>query len=291
MHKYILIILSLCSFINGMETVQKICWDDNHAHDDCSVNTVAHLHILQNSNLNTKNLTILDATCRKGHTARFLANTAQTVYGYDADKTLLKHAKKKSMGNLTFTKKINQENFYNLIVAFAPSTSIDSLQHLHTLLAPNGELFCSFITQSNPLPIAAAASQEILPTIQNIINENRPVDSFINTKTKNKQYPSDELLKSMINKAQFTILSYEQKVFDIEILDKNKFKCFHTSTIMDWSIMDYIKEQKKREEVACLCIDLLISKIKKDDMDNWFYPINTTVIHLRKNDLIKKEYS
>jgi len=272
-----------------METIEKICWNANHANNDYSINTVADLHILQNGNLNTKDLIILDTTCKKGHTSKYLANQARTVYAYDECKQLFKQAKRTFADNLTFTKKIEQKNFYNLIVALAPITSISLLRYLHKLLAPKGEIFCSFITQSNPLPIATATCQEMVPVLQNAIDNNQT--KHINLLAKNKELLSDEELKNKLNTAQFTILSYEQKVFDIEILDIDKFKYFHTSTIMDWSIMNYIEEQKEREKIACLCIDLLISKIKKDSTDNWFYPINTTVIHLRKNDLIKKEDS
>jgi len=267
-----------------MEAPQSPCWDDGYYNKTCAVSTIAHLHLLQNSNLNTKNLTILDATCRKGHTSNFLARDAKIVYGYDADKTLFYDAQKQSGHNLIFTKKIDQKKFYNLIVAFAPSTSIDLLRYLHTLLVPNGEIFCTFITKSNPLPIAAAACQEILPTIQNIINKNSQTGCLINVDTKNKEYPSDEILQNMINNAQFTILSYEQKIFDITILDKDKFRDFHASAIMDWPFIQHIKEQEKRENMARQCADMLLSKIKKDNIGNWFYPINTTVVHMRKTD-------
>ena len=88
----------------------------------------------------------------------------------------------------------------------------------------------------------------------------------------------------MIQKAQFKIISYTQTSFDILILNKNKFRDFHRSIILHSPAMKKISNIKKREKIAGQFVDKIISKIKKDNFGCWFYPINTTIIHLCKND-------
>jgi len=269
------------------------CWNKDNYKNKCAIDTVAYLHVLQDSNLNTKNLIIFDTTCHNGDPSAFLAHEARRVHAFDEnDKNLEYATKNNSIHNLKFIKKGNlHKNYYDLIVASTPHTvDIERLQQLRNLLVSHGEIFCTFVTRSNPLPIAANALREMFPKIKkssDYLYQSR-IQSFIDIE--DKKYPTDETVKNMIDKAQFTIISYEQKSFDILILDKNEFKDLHTSVIMNSPFMQRIDDIKKREKIAKQFVDKIISKIKKynflknGNFDYWFYPVNTTVVHIRKND-------
>lgn len=315
MKKYIFLALNLCATLSGMEvpkpkalcTISKSfdmwefftepnkldslagpipCWNKDNYKNNCSIDTVAILHILQNSNLATKNLKIFDTTCRKGHTSAFLAGITKWVHAYDEDdKDLLYAQQNNSMNNLRFIKKGNIfHNYYDLIIASTPTLHAERLKQLRTLLVPNGEIFCTFVTRSNNQPIATQALWELLPKIAKNTDYfyRGHLQSFADIE--NKKYPIDETLKHMIDEAQFTIISYEKKSFDILILDKNKFKDLHRLNIMSSPFMQRISDIKKREKIVNQFVDKIISKIKKDAFGCWFYPVDTTIVHIRKND-------
>jgi hypothetical protein len=261
------------------------CWNKDNYKDDCSIDTVAFLHILQNSNLNTKDLKIFDTTCRKGHTTRFLAQNAKFVHGYDDDDKNLQYAQENNP-KLRFIKKGGAyTNFYDLIIGSTFTTDIKRLRGLSACLVPHGEIFFTFVTQSNSLPITIKALEELLPKIDKAAEWGGWYDPSDLT----KQFTTeDKILKNIIKNEKFDIISYEQKTFDILILDKDKFKKFHKSLFMEFPFIQKIRNVEKREKLAQCYINKLVAKIKKnqlltkDQFDYWFYPIDTTVIHIRK---------
>jgi len=266
-----------------------LVWNKKRIKDDCDINTLANLHILQKSNVQTKQKVVFDPVCSRGNIAAFLAQDAETVHGYDEDSNIIRQADKKyKLRNLTFWNNLFfrfRQSTYDLIVSCSPSADIEKLQHLRRLLKPQGEIFCLFSTRSNTEPIETQVVREILPKIQKCVFgfEQRHLQAWADEE--NKKYPMDGILQNMIAQSGFDIITFEQKNFNILIQDINAFKNFHKSLSMNnLPFMKLITYPKNREKIANLFIGKFISKLKKDESGNWIYPCSKTIVHIRKTE-------
>lgn len=265
-----------------------LIWNKKRAKDDCDINTLANLHILQKSNLQTKQKLILDLGCERGNTSAFLAQNANKVYGYDDDSNNIRRAGEKySLSNLMFRNNIHdivKKDPYDLIISCSPAADMAKLQLLGAILKPLGEIFCLFSTRSNTAPLEVEVLREILPKIKKCIwvLEQRYLQAW--TDEENKKYPMDETLKIMIAKSGFDIISFEQENFNILIHDINTFKSFHHPIVMNLPFMRLIYRPKNREKIANMFMGKIIAKLKKDELGNWIYPCSKTIVHIRKTE-------
>lgn len=268
-----------------------LVWNKKRIKDDCDINTLANLRILQRSNLQTKQKVILEVECERGNVSAFLAQNAHEVFGYADDSINIRQANSKyDQRNLmfynNFSWSIPRENFQDIIISCSPTADLEKLQALRALLKPQGEIFYLFTTRSNTEPIEAQVLREIFSKIKKCVYcfEQQYLRAWVTEE--NKKYPSDETLKAMIAQSGFDIITFEQQNFNIMIQDMKAFKNFHKSLIMNLPFMKLITYPKNREKIANLFIGKMISKLKKVEPGNWIYPCSKTIVHIRKQNNI-----
>lgn len=248
---------------------------------DCSFQTLTHLHILDHSNLSIKDRSIFDAECKQGETSYLLAQKgAGKVIGYSQEEEIMDIAQKKfKHPNITYTPHFRLYQF-DLIVSCHPIASESVLAQLKEYLNAQGEIFCLFKTQSNENAIEEKALGN-MPK-KNII--------YLNSNLRSVEKPTNELLKEIIAQAGFEILAYEQKKGDILILPHEHQKMiagcksfFKSLPVVSFYDTDPTKT-KKYDKLAHIFAKKFVELLTKDGKGNWFYPYDYTAIHIKKTD-------
>lgn len=245
---------------------------------DCSFQTLTHLHILDHSNLSIKDRSIFDAECKQGETSYLLAQKgANKVLGHSKKKENIVAAQEKfEHENLTYSLYFYMDRF-DLIVSCHSIASESILTQLKVLLNPQGEIFCLFKTQSNEDTI----EEKALSAAKLI---------YLNSNFESAKKPTNELLKEIIAQAGFEILAYDQKKGDILILPHEHQKMiagcksfFKSLPVVSFYDTDPTKT-KKYDKFANAFAKKFVELLTKDDKGNWFYPYDYTAIHIKKTD-------
>lgn len=269
---------SQSNLLDKMPTA-KLFWNSKK---NLSIETVAHLHVLENSNLGEKK-SIFNPQCGSGDVAYFLAPKADQVVACTGDKDDMARAIKKcEHPNLTFSYYFANGR-YDLIVSCNPIADSDSLAKLKCLLNPQGEIFCLFNTQSNKKSVFHQAFEDMNPLLQKRL----PYFQYnIICATLKEMFPrpADDLLQNLIAESNLEILTYKQNSFDI-LIAKDQHKKFVAGCKALFMALprsfEFHAGIEKRDKLADIFVGHIVKIIKKDDSGNWFYPFDCTIVHLK----------
>lgn len=306
MKKYITLYLFLPLFLNSMDALKPLeCrpltmnnweffseindldkmgpalpfWDSKRY---ISIETVAHLHILEHSNFDKKN-SIFDTDCDKGDTAYFLAQKADQVVACTKDKKKLVNAMEKfKHPNLTFSYYFYMNRF-DLIIASKPIADPDLLIKLKCLLNPQGEIFCLFNTQSNKKSVLHQAFENMNPLLQKRLPYFQ-YNLLCSTLKEMFRRPTDDSLQNLIAESNLEILTYKQKTFDILIMKNQHKKFLATCKAIFMALPDTFEfhaKEKRMNKLANTFVGNIAKIIKKDASGNWLYPFDCTVVHVK----------
>jgi hypothetical protein len=247
------------------------------------IETIAHLHVLENSNLGKKD-SIFNPQCGSGDVAYFLAPKADQVVACTGDKDdMVKAIEKCKHPNLTFSYYFANGR-YDLIVSCHPIADSDSLAKLKCLLNPRGEIFCLFNTQSNKKSVFHQAFENMNPLLQKRL----PYFQYNIICSALKEMfprPADDLLQGLIAESSLEVLTYKQNSFDI-LIAKDQHKkfiagCKALFMTLPRSFESQACIEKKMNKLANFFVENILKIITKDDSGNWFYPFDCTIVHLK----------
>jgi len=258
-------------------------WDKNIGY---AVETAAHLHILKNSNLKTKDLYIFDTECSSGHTSYFLAQTAKNVSAYSNNEQNIQYARAKfKQRNLRYCDRYSGGfPAFDLIVSCHPTADLPLFQKLTSSLKPQGEIFSLFHTQSNRPRIETEALNDTLPKAKKHLfaYDYRLFSNFLANLS--KESPTDDILKNMIAQSNFEIIAYEKRTCNILIKDKQSYLDTCKSFFMKLTFIRSSCGDAPKKKLANLFARKMIEKLKKDVSGNWLYPFECTIVHIRKGE-------
>ncbi len=254
-------------------------WDNKK---DLPIESIAHLHILEHSNLSEKK-SIFNTEYGKRDISYFLATKADhvVVNARDMEETIDTITKFKHP-NLTFSPFFHIYK-YDLIVSCHPIAEKQLLAQLTSLLNPRGEIFCLFNTQSNKKPVLLQAFENM----DAVLKERFPLiqyNLFCSTAKEVFPRPTDNLLKGMIAELNLETLKYAPKTFDVLIMKKQhkKFLATCKASFVALLTIKLHADIKKVKKSANEFIENIVKIIKKDDSGNWIYPFDFTVVHVKQ---------
>jgi ubiquinone/menaquinone biosynthesis C-methylase UbiE len=296
MKKYTMIGLSLCVCAHSMETTTYTIrepreWNAEEYARGNFFQEEAALQFLKESGINLTNKKVLDVGCGTGNITSKIATTAQYVHGIDASKNMIDYAQT-TYGNIpnlsfehSFAEDFTTEEQYDYALSLFCLHWIEDKQaafeKINTSLKKNGEVFCTIASSSNPAPFGVAVLKELLTTLQ-------PAHDFVHNinitqESDLKRYViSDEECKEILLKSGFEIITYEEKSRTHIFKDRKELALFQRPVAMSRPLFKNLPETE-REFLFNEYINLCLTKLKKDENDNYiFNGTTTTVIHARK---------
>lgn len=265
---------------NDLDKMNKVIpfWDEKK---NLSIETVAHLHVLEQSNLSEKD-SIFNPACSKGDIAYFLAHKGNQVTAYTHDKKdMINAIEKFKHPNLNFSHLFGI-NKYDLIISCNPIADRDLLAKLKCLLNPHGEIFCLFNTKSNKKSVLHQAFENMNP----LLEKQLPYFQYNIMRSTLKEMfrrPSDDKLQKLIAELNLEILTYKQSTFDILIMKQHheKFLATCKAIFMELPRSFESHTETRMNKLANNFIGRIVNIIKKDEAGNWFYPFDFTIVHLK----------
>ena len=276
--------MSNCQFFERSNDLDKmgaptLVWNSKK-----DIEVMAYLHILQNSNIDKKDL-ILNIEFNKGDIAHFLTTKADNVIAFTQNQQNMNQAQAEfKHPKLTFTPLFSMIHYYDLIVTCHPVAEMGLLQKTKSLLNHCGEIFCLFNTNSNKKHVLHEVFENMKPVLKKNLSgaDYKHLCSLVEV---NFPRPTDALLKKMIAQSELEIITYEQKAVNILIVQpqQERFLTDSKAFFMDLPIMNSVSTKQEKTLLANIFIENIIKIIKSDDSGNWIYPFDFTIVHIKKD--------
>jgi hypothetical protein len=241
----------------------------------CSIEKAAQLSILERNNVNTQNLSVLDATCSKDHSVYFLGQ--MRVAGCSNNDEALYGARQQyAIGSFDLLKKPFIRNAYDTIVSCHP-IEYALFKVLLLCLKPQGEIVCLLNTQSNEQSIESKALVDSYPAINK-----HSIYKTVGPHKMKLNIPPNDFIKKMITDASCEIITYKNEVCDTLIQDKKSFLQHCRNSFLTSSHVKCISSPQNLEKLANFFVSNIIKHVKKDVVGNWFFPYSCTFVHIKK---------
>ena len=296
MKKYALSLLCIAALSHGMEqeiptTLTRHEWNAFDYDKGCRVQTEAFDKFF---NIDVKKQKVLHIGSGTGRISCKLAAKAAWVDGIDPSQNMTAHAARlhKDIPNLrffdafaeTFTPP-NDAQDYDIAIAFSFhwfQRKQCALNNIARHLKKGGDFFFTAATSDNPEPLNLVVAKDMMTLgMGSLLDAAKNYFSTNQTQALGSSYPSLQELTTMLEKADFDIITCEEKSCSVILENRQEVEDFQRPIVMSRPLVHYVPLMIQ-QYLFSEFIDRILKHMEKTADGKFIEKITTTVVHARK---------